>query len=276
MAANDSANSYYLQVDNNCPMSVGNSVGMPTNSWEWVNYQDGNTLKKVILSLSSGSHTFKLIMKEPRVKVDEILLTSNVLCTPIGFGENCSSIQATSTPTPTIVTTPTTPTASPSITPVSTPSTGALEFIPLDDSFVRAGSPSSNYGSRESLQVDGDPLKIIYMKFDLTSLAGKAINSAKLRITITDSSSDRQTIKFVNNTSWGERTITYSNRPIPAETIGSIGSGRSGGIVEVDLISFIRNQAGKIISVAIEQSGGNELDFGSKETSSGKPLLVVN
>ena len=69
------------------------------------------------------------------------------------------------------------------------------------DTSVDSSSPSGNFGSDDTLYVDGSPAKITYLKFDTTALAGKFIASATLRIkTTTDSGSDStytQTVKLV-------------------------------------------------------------------------------
>jgi hypothetical protein len=95
----DSANSYWLQIDNNCGVDVGDLNGMPTGIWTWVNYQDGNTASKTSLSLTQGNHTIKLIGRENNTKLDKVLLTNDPSCVPTGFGDNCPAVAVNPTPT---------------------------------------------------------------------------------------------------------------------------------------------------------------------------------
>ncbi len=111
-------NSYYLQVDNQCAINVGDG-SLSSTEYTWINFKDGNPASKILLSLTTGSHTLKLIGKDPGVIVDNVLITSDLKCTPTGLGGNCQQI----TTTPTVYTTPTptrTPTPTPAIIPTST------------------------------------------------------------------------------------------------------------------------------------------------------------
>src|SRR6185295_775841 len=81
-------NSYYLQVDTNCAVDVGDSTSIAANAWTWVDYQDGNTVAKTTMSLTSGTHTITMIGREANVKVDAVMLLTDQTCTPTGTGSN--------------------------------------------------------------------------------------------------------------------------------------------------------------------------------------------
>lgn len=319
MSLSDSANSYYLQIDRECPFVVGDSAGMPTNSWEWVNFREGNPLNKIVVPFTSGDHTIKLMKKEAGVKIDEILLLSNVLCTPTGYGDNCNSIISTPIPAlPTISVLPSviissTPFVSPIISPViptsvfSTPKpsvfvspkptnkydeddddknppseptarpNGSIELIPSHDATVVQARPSSNYKSDTVLEVSGGSKKETYLKFDLRNVSLSRVHSAKLQFTIVGGSTDSQELYFINNTSWGERIITWNTRPnVSRQKIAGMNGGVAGKTVEVDLTQFIKSRAGKVTSIVITQSGNDEFTFYSEESSKGRPTLIIN
>lgn len=92
------ANSYYLQVDGNCPVVVGDANEIPSGTWEWVDYRDGLVSNKITYPLTGGTHTIKLIGRETGTRVDGIFITTDLYCIPIGLGDNCTG---TPTPTPT-------------------------------------------------------------------------------------------------------------------------------------------------------------------------------
>lgn len=96
MSGGPQANSYWLQIDGNCPINIGDSDSMKQGSWEWIDYSGGNNNNKVNAQLSSGNHTFKLIGRESGAKIDVLLLSSDLNCVPTGLGDNCKGI----TPTP--------------------------------------------------------------------------------------------------------------------------------------------------------------------------------
>ena len=97
-------------------------------------------------------------------------------------------------------------------------------FNPTADTHVRSDNPNANFGANVALEVDGSPLKVVYLKFDLSSLLGKTLQAAKLRFYVVDSTSGQIAIKQVENTSWDELSMTYTTRATPGSpiTIGLI------------------------------------------------------
>ncbi len=94
-------NAYYFQIDDKCPVLVGNSPTL-SSDWTWVNYKDGNPNSIHSVQLSEGSHTMKLFGAEEGVDVDKIILTQTISCIPEGSGTNCdqNTVSATVTPDP--------------------------------------------------------------------------------------------------------------------------------------------------------------------------------
>jgi len=149
----DSANSIWLQLDNLYCVKVGDASGMPSGTWEWVDYTNGNTGAKIPSPLiAAGAHTITLIgnAAEPGVAVDRILLTKDTACVPASTGDACigvvSSPTSTNSPTatnsPTVTNSPTashTPiatnapvkTSTPTVTPTATPSPIAATYTPM-------------------------------------------------------------------------------------------------------------------------------------------------
>lgn len=89
-----SNNSYSLEIDSTtCYGNIGDAT-IPTNTWTWVDYKDGNTSSKTIATLSAGTHSFKAIGREPGVQLDKILFVLDPLCTPVNDGQNCTASSA--------------------------------------------------------------------------------------------------------------------------------------------------------------------------------------
>lgn len=159
----------------------------------------------------------------------------------------------------------------------------------VDDAYVRSGqyandnfaydllflkssnSPTSNY-NRE-----------VFLKFDISQYT-KKIDSARLRLYIhsanTDPSSAHWNLYKVEDDSWAENTVVWSNRPASSGLIDDI-PGQGSGYVEFDISSLISDGeiADKSLSFAIIASGGSsksDVRFHSKETggSAELPTLV--
>lgn len=89
---------YYLEVDGDCVGAIGGLSTLAPNTWTWVDYLNGTTTSKASRSLSSGSHTVKMIGKDLGVKVDRVLFVTDG-CTPSSTGDNCTIAADTTAPT---------------------------------------------------------------------------------------------------------------------------------------------------------------------------------
>ena len=149
-------------------------------------------------------------------------------------------------------------------------------FNPTADTHVRSDNPNANFGANVALEVDGSPLKVVYLKFDLSSLLGKTLQAAKLRFYVVDSTSGQIAIKQVENTSWDELSMTYTTRATPGSLITTFNGGTSGSWVEVDVTAGVNGRLGQIVSFALDETNSNGLDFSSREATINKPLLILD
>lgn len=149
-----------------------------------------------------------------------------------------------------------------------------LVLYPTKDAYVREDSPGSNYGNSAALEVDGSPVKISYLEYDL-GLIQEGVLSAKIRLRITNSSSSIQIVRSVSSTSWSESGITYDNRPTLGSQVTTINGGKSGTWIEIDITDLVTSNTGKVMSIGIDSAGGDGLDFYSKEATTYKPKLVI-
>lgn len=90
--------SYLLEIDGANCFVVGGS--MPLNTWTWMaSTTSATSTGKVDINLSQGSHVFKLIGNKPDVKLDRLILTSDLSCTPTGSNDDCNATADTTPPT---------------------------------------------------------------------------------------------------------------------------------------------------------------------------------
>lgn len=159
-----------------------------------------------------------------------------------------------------------------------------VTFSPSHDSYVNADLATTNFGTSTSLFTDVGPARIMYFKFDLSSLAGKTITGATLRIKTTNTAGSAteqvQNIKLVEDTSWTESALTYNNRP-------TVSSTQLGGLTRADINTsytvtlssvVLQSKVGGSVSFAIVSGGSDVFRIHSKETTTGdadKPLLSV-
>ncbi len=191
-----------------------------------------------------------------------------------------SSVYATNTfgaisssPIPPLASTTTT-------TPTTT--TGSAALPAVADTYVSSAAPSSTAGGTTTqLQSDADPAARTYLRFDLSSLAGKTIKSAKLRFKTTGDqyagSANSHPIRLVTDTAWKEAYMSYSNSvPVSSTTLGTIGTGTAANTAYEITVSTaeVQKRAGSLMSMAVVANGADALYLGSRE-STYKPQLVV-
>ncbi len=269
------ADSFYLQVDGGCSITVGDLVNLPVNSWLWINSTSGTSIP-LTMSLPSGSHVVRLIGREQNVRIDRLLFTLDQTCVPTGIGDNCLGISPTS-----ITTLNPTKGKSPSLSLTPNPTLSVqkkIVLIPTDDAYVSSNARSRNFGKSDRISVGRSPIQIGYLKFNLKNkaLEGRKIVSAKLQLRVTKKSQGRETVRPVNNTSWKENRITYSNRPsFKSSVIGEIKATGKGNLVEVSLDKYVKSKLGGMMSIAIDSKKSNRVDFKSKEAKSDKPQLII-
>jgi len=99
VAPDTTNNSYYLEIDGTtCGVIVGDSA-ITANTWTWVDYQGGTTTNKINVALTAGTHSVRLLGREPDVELDRVILTTDTTCTPTGTGDNCGGTVDATGPT---------------------------------------------------------------------------------------------------------------------------------------------------------------------------------
>ena len=101
-----------------------------------------------------------------------------------------------------------------------------LFFAPAADTYVRADSPTSNYGADTKLAVDNSPVKHLLLKFNISGIGVRTVVSAKLRLHNVDDPSVGGLFYRGLDTSWGETTVNWNTAPAaegaPAASLGTV------------------------------------------------------
>jgi len=150
---------------------------------------------------------------------------------------------------------------------------------PEADSYIQDGEPTVNHGTAEFLSckydTGGTYTRQPYLRFDLSNVRG-TVESAVLRLKVVDvnGSDDTHTAHDVSDDSWGENAITWNNRPALGASIASVANGGAGDWVEFDVTDSV-DISDNLFSVALVSDGSVLVAYGSRESGSNAPQLVV-
>lgn len=181
-------------------------------------------------------------------------------------------LTATPTGTPTITATATvTPTPTSTSTPILN---GILAFTPVADSYVKADSPDTNYGSASQLRTDASPDTRSYLRFVVQGIGG-TITRATLDVYANSKQSVGYDVHSVGDNGWDESLITYNNAPTPAaDIIGSSGPFSADTWTSVDVTSLINGNG--TYSLALTSTNSTNTSYGSRETGATAPQLIID
>ncbi len=181
-------------------------------------------------------------------------------------------------PTPTDTFTPTAtssgPTPTDTFTPTPTQASNSITFVPTADSYVNSGSPTTNSGTATTLRADGSPVVLSFLKFSVSGLSG-APSQVILRLYANSTQSIGVSVHNVADTTWGEKTITYTNMPVyDTATAGSSGAIKtSGTFYSINVTSLITGNG--TFSMAFTTTSSTAISFASREAGANAPQLVV-
>jgi hypothetical protein len=145
-------------------------------------------------------------------------------------------------------------------------------LTPVVDAYVKADSPSTNYGTGTTLRADASPVVNTYLRFDVASLTG--ITNAKLRIYANSASTQGLVVYAVPDDNWGEMALNYTNAPALAGKLGeSLAAITASSWVTVDVSSYITGNG--MYSFWVATPGTTAISLASRESGANAPQLVV-
>ncbi|NOU88721.1 DNRLRE domain-containing protein [Paenibacillus sp. LMG 31460] len=171
----------------------------------------------------------------------------------------------------------------------NTQTPGKILLDSMDDAYVRdGGSASTNFGTTPTLVVKSEVVgynRESYLKFDMSKVTS-SVTAAKIKVNVTITSPDApsQVVELVNNNTWKEGTINWSNKPASTGTVLGTFSPTI-GVHEIDVSSQVLSAmaaADKRLSVKIRASqpgatGNSVVEYGAYEntTASNRPVLEL-
>ena len=140
------------------------------------------------------------------------------------------------------------------------------------DTEVVKSSPTSNFGSAESLRADESPEVESYLRFVVDGLDG-GVEKATLRLYATSGSADSP-ILHAAGVDWSEDDVTWDSRPEREDTVlDDRGNTKTGSWVEYDVTDAVTGNGTFAFNLVPEDGDG--FAFPSREASDHHPELVV-
>ena len=165
--------------------------------------------------------------------------------------------------------------ASVSMAPSGTAASRTLTFPAAADTTVRADDPTATGGSATSLSLDSSPMRHSFLRFTVSGVGADSVESAILRLYVTDGAASGGAFSRVADTTWSESAMNWNSAP-PADPapIVTLGAVTAGTWAEIDLSTLVTRDGQ--FGLRIAASSSNKVSFRSKEGKAGlRPELVV-
>jgi hypothetical protein len=155
-------------------------------------------------------------------------------------------------------------------------STMISTFPAISDTRVHEATPTTNYGTRGVLRVDGasDPEIESYLRFAVSGLSG-SVQRATIRLHAINDTVDGPAV-FGTSDDWVENTVTWNDRPTPTTpAVDNEGPIATGAWAELDVTSLVSADGTVSFVVAATHQDGIDFDSSESTTAAFRPELVV-
>jgi Right handed beta helix region len=154
---------------------------------------------------------------------------------------------------------------------VTTPAATTIStFEAVADTYVGEDFPAEIHGAKIELRTDAAPIRMSFLRFDVSGITGAPIR-ATLRIYANSPSSAGFEVRSLADT-FDEATVTYDSGLAVGGLIGTSPAFTGDGYIEVDVTSAISGDGS--IQFALVALGDTATSFSSREGAN-KPQLVI-
>jgi hypothetical protein len=158
------------------------------------------------------------------------------------------------------------------------PSSGGERLMAIDaedDATVSAGAPTTNFGADPVLVAQGGAApQQIFARFDLAAIP-QSVLLAKLSLRVTSSGIGGGTARRVDDTSWDENTITWSNAPASGPTIVTCPQASRDGTFGANVTDVVRADVDRKIAFAVVTTSAGAATYHSAEGGQPPRLVLV-
>lgn len=238
----------------------------PTDPWSF-----SGTLGNFTLPAAGGSQTFDGLAPNSYTITESAVsgYTAAVSCSSGVSGSNSVTVNLTAGQTITCTFTN---------TENSGPSTQT--FNPIEDAFVDSGKANKNFGGNKYLKVrDSSSDFYSFLKFDVNNLSAP-IQSATLRLYVTDGGTDGGAVHLVSNnyrdttTPWIEGGLKWNNAPtISGTALDTVGAVDVGQWVEWDVTAALTGNG--IYSFGLRNGHKNAVVYSSRNGTNAPELVIT-
>ncbi|MEA2427918.1 MAG: acid phosphatase type 7 [Thermoleophilaceae bacterium] len=146
-------------------------------------------------------------------------------------------------------------------------------FAPVADSYVGSDAPATNYGTSAKLRADASPTVRSYLRFDVAGVSG-TVTKATLRMFNNTALTAGYSVYGVASTTWGEKTITWSNAPpFAAGATASSGKVAASSTTSLDVTQLVKGNGS--VSFGLGTASPTAISWPSREATANRPQLVV-
>ncbi len=242
---------------------VGNP---PTAPWSF-----SGTLGNFTLPAAGGSQTFDNLTPNNYTITESAVsgYTAAVNCSSGASGSNSVTVNLTAGQTITCT-----------FTNTENSGPSAQTFNPVEDAFVDSGKANKNFGGNKFLKVrDSSSDFYSFLKFDVNNLSAP-IQSATLRLYVTDGGLDGGAVHLVSNnyrdttTPWIEGGLKWNNAPtISGTALDTVGAVDVGQWVEWDVTAAVTGNG--IYSFGLRNGHKNAVVYSSRSGTNAPELIIT-
>ena len=254
-------------------VNIEENKGTGLNGWGWQDNGYGtDVLGPLVYFETSGTQTLRIQPREDGIGIDQIVLSPDTFLTASPGGNMLDSTKL------------------PKRNGASSPPPSPVAARIVADTYVRGGSSAAtSFGAAGELitkfSTDPQYVREAYMKLDISDVQPGDTVTLRLFGYLSDTRASSVTVRLfaVSNTSWGETTLTWNNKPTAGTTaLDEITvSGTTGQWYEINLTSYVQTQrAAGATTIAIALKNPTDTlpysAFRSRDASSNPPQLVIN
>jgi hypothetical protein len=149
-------------------------------------------------------------------------------------------------------------------------------FTVVADTYANRGEPDTNFGGAADMRVgaetNGDPSRIAFLRFDVAGIAGN-VKSARIHLQVMNNGGGGA-VHRVGDSSWGEMTLTWNNKPAhdPA-ALSTLGMVSVDQMVAFDVTPAVSGNGTHSFAIVSDVEDGS--GYFTKESDELKPYLEV-
>jgi hypothetical protein len=160
-------------------------------------------------------------------------------------------------------------------TALGAPKAGAATstLSPVADTYVQSDQAAANFGTATSIKVDGSPVTVSYLRFDVAGLIG-APTKATLKVFKSLSTTTAITLKPVADNTWTETGLTYNTKPaLGTPTITPPTPWGTDVWLSYDVTALVTGNG--LVSFALDTTSSTSKSLPSREASTNQPQLIL-